>query len=238
MPANVERVQIAGRSHDTSVAVLQSLLTGTMKCRAKWAPVGRSLVAAYRSAAKDGACRDRGRSRSRRGVSLGLASATPRGCVLMGSGPSLNRIDIPSLATVDTLAFNRSYLAWAEWGFAPTHYCCFDMTFVEHHAAELASVIVEHPATGFHINARAFDCGVPSSANVTWVTVASSVTSPGTSTASVLDLGNVGASSLQVHADVGYQRVVLVGVDGAYHAGQTHFRPDYSQGLCGAATRG
>ncbi len=149
----------------------------------------------------------------------------------MGSGPSLNRIDIPSLATVDTLAFNRSYLAWAEWGFAPTHYCCFDMTFVEHHAAELASVIVEHPATGFHINARAFDCGVPSTANVTWVTVASSVTSPGTSTASVLDLGNVGASSLQVLADVGYQRVVLVGVDGAYHAGQTHFRPDYSQGL-------
>lgn len=50
-----------------------------------------------------------------------------KACVLIGNGPSLRNIDMPSLRDVDTISFNRAYLSYPEeWGFYPTYYCVID----------------------------------------------------------------------------------------------------------------
>lgn len=152
-----------------------------------------------------------------------------KGCVVIGSGPSLGRIDLSHLASIDTMAFNRSYLAWPEWGFAPTHYCCLDSAFLAHNHAELSQVMKCYTTTLFHLNARAASFGMPAEDRIAWVVTADSQAT--SDLTAVREFGNVGASSLQVLARRGYRRIVLVGVDGVYRAGVTHFRPDYSQGL-------
>jgi|SaaInlStandDraft_1057018.scaffolds.fasta_scaffold01698_10 hypothetical protein len=51
-----------------------------------------------------------------------------KSCILIGNGPSLRNIDMPSLKDVDTISFNRAYLSYndEEWGFDPTYYCFID----------------------------------------------------------------------------------------------------------------
>ena len=45
---------------------------------------------------------------------------------LIGSGPSLNKVDVSSLKDRATLSLNRSYVAWPYWGFAPTFYVAIE----------------------------------------------------------------------------------------------------------------
>jgi len=45
---------------------------------------------------------------------------------LIGSGPSLNKVDVSSLKDSATLSLNRSYVAWPDWGFAPTFYVAIE----------------------------------------------------------------------------------------------------------------
>ncbi len=137
------------------------------------------------------------------------------GCVLIGSGPSLAAVDMSALADVDSVAFNRSYVAWPRWGFAPTYYCCFDPIGVSEDAAELQSVLPAYPRTKAFLNAVAGQCGLTASEQITFVTVLED-TEFRVDGVTASDFGNVGASSLQMLAALGYRRVALVGVDGRY----------------------
>lgn len=47
-------------------------------------------------------------------------------CILMGNGPSLNKVNIDDLREVDTFSFNRAYIAYEEWDFYPTYFACID----------------------------------------------------------------------------------------------------------------
>ena len=65
------------------------------------------------------------------------------GIVLIGSGPSLNKIDPRKLAPYDAIAFNRSWLAWDDWGFAPRYHACLDPASIAIIGPELPPVIAE-----------------------------------------------------------------------------------------------
>jgi len=160
-------------------------------------------------------------------------TAGDRGCVVIGSGPSLKAIDIASLAGVDTVAFNQSYVAWDDWGFAPTYYCAFDPNGVEDHAADLRAALARFTSTRAFLNDIAGTIGFESSPRIRFVRVLGEPEFR-VSVDEVGDFGNVGASSLQVIAALGYRRVALVGIDGRYTPGnaveelqRNYFSPAY-----------
>lgn len=49
-----------------------------------------------------------------------------KACILIGNGPSLNKIDINKLKGIDTFSFNRAYISYKDWGFDPTYYSVID----------------------------------------------------------------------------------------------------------------
>jgi len=47
-------------------------------------------------------------------------------CVIMGNGPSLNKINIKDLNDIDTFSVNGSFESYEEWGFTPTYHVFID----------------------------------------------------------------------------------------------------------------
>lgn len=45
---------------------------------------------------------------------------------ILGTGPSLNKIDVTKLSNEVTITFNRAYVAFEDWGFDPTYYLAID----------------------------------------------------------------------------------------------------------------
>ena len=45
---------------------------------------------------------------------------------VIGTGPSLNKIDMSKLADQRTITFNRAYIAFEDWGFHPSYYLVID----------------------------------------------------------------------------------------------------------------
>ena len=164
-----------------------------------------------------------------------------KGCFLIGSGPSLNRIDVTRLRDYCTLAFNRSHLAWDAWGFHPTYYARLDPKGLKKSIQEVRDLLVTSRVQHFFLHESAQQLGIESSPKVTHVKMLSGDTFFA-QTQMGSDFGNVGASSLQILAGLGYQRIVMVGVDGYYPSLDTkvsasvvyqkadpdHFHPDYA----------
>lgn len=157
------------------------------------------------------------------------------GVVLIGSGPSLNRIDPRRLAGRDAIAFNRSWLAWGDWGFAPRYHACLDPASIAIIGPELPPVIAAHGATRFFLHSDAAKAGIKAATNVTLCDLVQGDDFSG-SLATLTDFGNVGAVSMQVLEALGYGRILMVGVDGDYLPEQgvthdaNHFRDDYARG--------
>src|SRR5436190_21696966 len=89
------------------------------------------------------------------------------GVVLIGSGPSLNRIDPGRIAGRDAISFNRAWLAWNDWGFAPRYHACLDPATIAIVGPELPPVIAANPTTRFFVHRDAVAAGVAAGANVT-----------------------------------------------------------------------
>ena len=169
-----------------------------------------------------------------------------RGCFLIGTGPSLNEIDVTRMAEHDTITFNRAYIAWPEWGFTPTYYACVDPVALEDNAADIRRLIAESGVQRFFLNERAVDFGITASDRVTLLRIREQAPFS-LDLRTLTDFGNVGASSLQILVALGYQRVALVGMDARYSSlpeldnggdyvrmerGQDpdHFLPGYMEG--------
>lgn len=176
---------------------------------------------------------------------MGLNQQRSNGCILIGSGPSLNQLDVTCLAPLHTISFNRSYVAWAAWGFVPGLYASFDPVVVEDNLPEILLLARKHHATQFYLHECAIGLGSRELQNVTYCTV-----EPGSGFATtpnqLTDFGNAGATSVQLLWLLGFRRIVLIGVDARYRRqadlvvdadGYTraavrldHFCPEYASG--------
>lgn len=146
---------------------------------------------------------------------MGVGKYKDAGCFLIGSGPSLNKVDVTRLAQLDTMSFNRSYVAWKQWGFAPTYYACLDPIAFEDNALELQELIVGNPDTRFFLPDSPKFVGIKSSVQVSLVKlVAGNAFS--TDISALTDFGNVGATSIQILSLLGYRRIAMIGVDARY----------------------
>jgi hypothetical protein len=169
----------------------------------------------------------------------------PARIAVVGSGPSLLQADLSRLREVDSIAFNRSYLAYEDWGLHPTFYSCIDRNALPENRQAIAELIVGARVRRLFLRDTARRLGLPESERVTFVHV-------GEHMRFSLDLddlgmfGNVAAVSIQILAALGYRRFLLLGVDGNYHMSRPaaqlespydllaqadddpdHFRPDY-----------
>jgi hypothetical protein len=157
-------------------------------------------------------------------------------------------VDVGRIAPCPAIAFNRSYVAWQKWGFDPTYYACLDPMGLEGNAAEIRALVKAASETRFFLGAQAIRLGIGPAPNVTYVNVIDGVKFS-TDLSAIGDFGNVGATSLQILAHLGFCRVGMVGVDGRYpHAEKLarqpsaascysrvehdsdHFSDDYGQG--------
>jgi hypothetical protein len=153
------------------------------------------------------------------------------GAVLIGSGPSLDAGELRELAGFPAIAFNRSFIAWRDWGFTPRYYACTVEATAQLVIGDIERIlsfdglrkIWLHPWFRQAEAAR-------SDPRVEFVT-------PGDHPFGVADglagdYGNVGASSLQLLWSMGHRRVLLMGTDGRYQRREggpaiNHFHPDY-----------
>lgn len=178
---------------------------------------------------------------------MGVMVRPNTGCFLIGSGPSLRAVDVSRLSGVPSICFNRSYVAWKAWGFAPQFYACLDDVVVEDNAVELRALIGEFPQTRFFLHDSARSYGISAMENVVLIKTRRG-SSFGSNLEDLTDFGNVGATSLQILMLLGYRRVAMVGVDARYSPVESsmvvdekdgyvlvaddpdHFCPEYVQG--------
>src|SRR5439155_8775247 len=141
--------------------------------------------------------------------------ADRRGVVIIGSGPSLRGVDMRKLANEHTISYNRSYVAYPEWGFDPTYYACIDRISLLDNAADIRAVVERSRIQQFFLRDSAAALWFRSEGRVRLIHVREE---PEFSTD--LDglgmFGNVASVAVQVLAALGYDRVVMVGVDDHY----------------------
>jgi len=63
---------------------------------------------------------------------------------VIGSGPSLNKIDLSLLKDLNTFGMNRQYVAFDEWGFSPKYYAIVDWALtVRKYATDIIPILYE-----------------------------------------------------------------------------------------------
>ena len=157
------------------------------------------------------------------------------GIVLIGSGPSLRSVDPRRFAQMDTIAFNRSWLAWSDWGYAPRYHAVLDPATMAVIGPELPDVVAKYPQTHSYLHRTAARFGLTNGRGATLCELVEGDRFSGT-VSPLTDYGNVGAISRQLLHALGYGKVLLVGVDGDYRPEEAvdtdhnHFRDDYARG--------
>lgn len=171
-------------------------------------------------------------------------------CVIIGNGPSLNRLDLPAIAGETTFAVNSIYLATDTMGFAPTYYMVEDNLVMQENAREILAYRAGHKFFPTHY-APYFDT-VPD--NVTFFEMDDQFYKRGSASYGVPrfsgDFGlrgycgqSVTILNLQLAFHMGFSEVVLIGMDFSYvipdtairegtlitstEEDQNHFHPGY-----------
>jgi len=158
---------------------------------------------------------------------------------IIGNGPSLRQMDLTHLRNEFTFGMNRIYLLFPELGFHTTYYCATnDLVIEQFHQDMLALPMPRFLAWRSH---RHFSSGLPIAELPTFLYT--SYTGPGFSSdvrRRVWEGATVTNVALQIAFHMGFQQVILIGVDHDFtskgDANKTvvsqgddpnHFAPDY-----------
>jgi hypothetical protein len=74
--------------------------------------------------------------------------------VILGNGPSLRGFDFERLSGVATLGMNAAYRHWDRIDWRPTHYACLDDALIETHKSEILRLIAEDRISSFFLSGR------------------------------------------------------------------------------------
>jgi hypothetical protein len=70
---------------------------------------------------------------------------------VIGTGPSLNNIDMGKLKNYDCVTFNRAYIAFEDWGFVPKYYLAIDGNDIRSVYKDINNVALNNPLSKFFI---------------------------------------------------------------------------------------
>jgi len=168
---------------------------------------------------------------------------------IIGSGNSLNKVDMSKLANHNTISMNRQYIAYDDWGFIPTYYLIIDAQLINTIHKDVEKLIKEESDIK-----KFFIMHHPQNQMAAWIDIMKKekgdkivkihtggserfVTSgPDLDNKRMGFDGNAGACSVEVARSLGYKKVVLLGIDAKYtdrkesvkaNKDLSHFRSDY-----------
>ena len=134
----------------------------------------------------------------------------------MGNGPSLADVDFDMLKEYDTFGLNAAYRAYERMNWYPTYHGCFDYIVTENHAEKFLDLIQNSPITKcFYIR----DFGRHKKfqrINLLQYGTTDKWNNKLQDFAQFHDNGNSGANACSVAACLGYEKIVLLGVDCNY----------------------
>ena len=134
----------------------------------------------------------------------------------MGNGPSLGDINFEDLKGFDTFGLNSAYRAYRRMNWYPKYHGCFDYRVTENHKEEFKKLIEESPIEKcFYIN------NFGSHPKHQFVNLKTYGTSNKWNNSvddfnSFRDNGNSGANACSVASCLGYEKIILLGVDCNY----------------------
>lgn len=162
-------------------------------------------------------------------------------CIIVGNGPSLNRMDLSVLNGETTFGMNRIYMGLKRFGFTPSYYVCVNDLVFDQYAGEIAAL----PGPKFLSwrNRRRFE-----DTTDTAFLRSSAPRQPFATDVceEIWEGATVTYVALQLAYHMGFRQVVLIGVDhrfqvdGAPHAEQVAAGPDtnhFDAGYFAAGTR-
>jgi hypothetical protein len=136
--------------------------------------------------------------------------------VVMGNGPSLADIDLNTLNKVDTFGLNSAYRAYRRMDWWPTYHGCFDYRVTDNHKDEFEKLIKDSPIKKcFYIR----DFGKHKThqfINLQKFGTTNRFNSGIGDFDKFHDNGNSGANACSVSICLGYERIILLGVDCNY----------------------
>lgn len=134
--------------------------------------------------------------------------------VIMGNGPSLKNVNFQSLSTFDTFGMNLAYRHWEKINWWPTYHACFDYVVTDNHTKEFKKLI-ERPDSDIrmHFLLR------PVSSNPKLKVMKFKDDKTGSFSMNLDNFGyggNTGVNCCQIAACLGYQKIILIGIDCDY----------------------
>jgi len=157
---------------------------------------------------------------------------------LIGSGPSLNDFNMSLLKNETTIAMNRSYISYKDWGFDPTYYVIIDRRLIHTLKHDIEKLLKNSDIKQFFILKNAED----EFSNVKWLT---NIKKKYPNKVSILNhptkkeihkfprevindfnlhnirirfRSNAGTTALELCYIMGYKETVLLGIDAKYHS--------------------
>jgi len=136
--------------------------------------------------------------------------------ILMGNGPSLADVDFADLNGYDTFGLNAAYRAYERMNWYPTYHGCFDYRVTDNHKENFINLIENSPIKKcFYIRnlstAKTFQ-----HVNLLEYGTTNKWNSSPDDFANFHDNGNSGANASSVATCLGYQKIILLGVDCNY----------------------
>lgn len=137
--------------------------------------------------------------------------------VIMGNGPSLKDVDFDMLKGFDTFGLNSAYRAYERLNWWPTYHGCFDYRVTDNHKESFQKLINESPIKkcfyirdyfGSHDKFQYVNLQEFGSTNKTNESIEDFD--------QFHDNGNSGANASSVSICLGYNKIVLLGVDCNY----------------------
>lgn len=171
---------------------------------------------------------------------------------LVGSGPSLNKLDLSKLKGHTSLCMNRSYIAYDDWGFVPTFYFACDSRLILTIIDDIEDLLRTRPGierffivtpVNRKLDKRFVNLRNEFGDRFTALQWSGINAFPSTSEVGcelhgekVCFNGNGGACALHVLHLLGYEKIILLGIDAKYTPREeslksgkdlSHFRADY-----------
>ena len=136
--------------------------------------------------------------------------------IVMGNGPSLKDVDFSTLNNYDTFGLNAAYRAYERMNWWPTYHGCFDYRVTENHKEKFISLIYSKKIKkNFYIK------NLSAEKNFQFVNLLKYGSTNKTNNSikdfnNFHDNGNSGANACSVGICLGYERIILLGVDCNY----------------------
>lgn len=132
---------------------------------------------------------------------------------VLGNGPSLANVSLPSLSAYATIGMNAAYRYWREIDWRPRYYACVDLVVGMSHKDEIAALIEEGRIERFLLRANLIDALGPT-ARTRRVVNFDAVR--GGRTLLSVNPPTTGSHSALWAAGMGYKKIVILGVDAQY----------------------